>query len=103
MKIGDKVTYHGETRPRLKNYEGKITSGPTASGSWLVEFFHENPFLAHSEWVGERALKLVESDAVSDVRAKIMVRIKELEKQISTLRSEVSRLNAANKALKDLS
>lgn len=102
MKIGDKVTYHGATRPWLKNYEGKVTSGPSATGGWLVEFSRGDSFSTYSEWVGEKALKVVESDPVSDVRAKIMARIKELEKQISNLRSEVSKLNAANKALKDM-
>lgn len=100
--VNDKVKYLGQTRPYLKSFEGVITSGPSASGGFLVEFTRPGSTLTYTEWVGYQALLKVGSDPITEARTKVQERIKELEKKISDLRSEISKLNAANKALKDM-
>lgn len=101
FKIGDKVKYNGYSRKYLYGKAGTVKSGPTDSGSWFVEF-DVAPGDRQAVWVGEQALKAVESSVISEARSKVVDRIQELEKEISKLRSEVSKLNAANKALKNM-
>lgn len=102
MKVNDNVKYRGETRPYLKNMNGVIQSGPSENGGYLVKFTSPYTDLSYTEWVGSRALDLVSTSVIADARAKVLDRIRDLEKQISVLRSEVSKLNAANKALKSM-
>lgn len=98
----DTVTYTGFNRPYLNGKTGKIVEGPTTSNSYLVEFSSSGSTLTYSEWVGSSALTKDSGTPITEARALVMNKIRDLEKQISKLRSEVSKLNAANKALKDM-
>ncbi len=101
MELHDKVTYNSHGRPWLRGRVGVVRSFNTLGTSALVTFPASGGYNEASEWIGTNVLEPVKSD-ISDTRQKVLDEIKTLEKVISEARSKISKLNTANKTLKDL-
>jgi TolA-binding protein len=101
MEKHDRVTYNSTGRPWLRGRIGRIDQFNFSGTSALVVFEKDNQHAESAEWIGLGALEKVTSN-LSETRQKVQDEITKLEKQISDLRSRVSKLNQANKALKDL-
>lgn len=100
MEKYTKVTYNGVNRPYLKGLTGTVQAFDNNGRTAMVNF--EGPTRDYTEWVGVAYLNEKVDTAITTARKQIQEKISGLEKQISDLRSQVSKLNAANKALKDM-
>lgn len=103
IKANDKVTYQSTGRPWLRNRTGVVQQVSSTGASALVTFPATGSYNTASEWIGVTSLSKAEvTSNVSTARKAVQDKIRAYEKQISDLRSKISKLNYANKALKDL-
>lgn len=90
-----RVKYNGTNRSELRGQMGTVVSD--SGNSRLVQFDN-----GEKAWVGKNYLIEEPVSVISNARKAVQEKIRKLEKEISSLRSQVSKLNAANKALKDM-
>jgi hypothetical protein len=106
---GNKVTYHGVTRPQLGDLNGTLIQKSLTRDAWLVEFRNSNGILISKEWVAASALKLAPSGPLADALASLKDKLEEHEKKVAeaentleSLRKEEDQLHRAIDALRQV-